>query len=77
MTMAWALVRAFLCGSLLGFVCLSGEERLGGLKPGKSELGAGRGLPGQLCPLGQEPLCQAGKGPLKAEREEQGGKLAS
>lgn len=41
-TMAWALVGAFLCGSLLGFVCLSGEERLGGLNLSKSELGAGR-----------------------------------
>lgn len=76
MTMAWALVGAFLCGSLLGFVCLSGEERLGGLNLSKSELGAGRGLPGQLLPLGQEPLCQVGKGPLKAGRKEQGGKLA-
>lgn len=46
MIMAWALVWAFLCGSLLGFGCLSGEERLGGLNLSKSELGAGRGLPG-------------------------------
>lgn len=46
MIMAWALVGAFLCGSLLGFGSLSGEERLGGLNLSKSELGAGRGLPG-------------------------------
>lgn len=41
--MAWALVGAFLCGSFLGFMCLSGEERLGGLNLGKSGLGGGGG----------------------------------
>lgn len=75
--MAWALVGAFLCGPLLGFLCLSGEERRGGPNPGDGKLGAGLGFPGRLSPLGQEPLCQAGKGPLKAGRKEQRGKLAS
>lgn len=34
--MAWPLVGAFLCGHLLGFLCLSGEERLGGQDQGES-----------------------------------------
>lgn len=48
--MAWALVGAFLCGSFLGFMCLSGEDRLGGLNLGKSGLGGGGGRAGLTWP---------------------------
>lgn len=57
--MAWPLLGAFLCGHLLGFLCLSGEERLGGRDQGKS-WGQGRVsqpapflLPGATVPGGE------------------------
>lgn len=50
--MAWPLVGAFLCGHLLGFVCLSGEERLGGRYQGESWGRAELPRPAQFLQLG-------------------------
>lgn len=50
--MAWPLVGAFLCGNLLGFVCLSGEERLGGRDQGESWGREGLPRPAQFLQLG-------------------------
>lgn len=59
--MAWPLVWAFLCGHLLGFVCLSGEERLGGQDQGES-WGQGRASQACLVPAAGSHCARLGRG---------------